>query len=320
PFAAEVSPSPGEPIALGDGNFMVWRRGDELHARLRSLAPAEGMSLLLANNQRLDLNLLSADEEYIHWGGSTTIQNMDTYALETRRSFGQAVSVLYTIDNFRTILTSRDFNFARYFLNSLVVATGAAFLTVFICTLAGYAFATKQFHYRDEIFAVLLLSMLVPGMIYMVPQFSITLQLGLLNTYAGMIIPHLGNVFGLFLMRQYIGNIPKDLFAAARIDGAGEVQLFRNVVIPITLPIMATLFLLTFVMQWSNFLWQLIVNTGDSAVVTLPVGLQQFRGQNANEWEMIMAGACFSIIPIAVLFLSLQRYFIEGLTAGAVKE
>lgn len=324
PFATDFVPNPGNPVEMEEANFIVWRHGDEVFARIRSAAPGRGMALLFPGDRRLTLRMISETEEYIFWEGSGTFQrpgvNGDTYQLETRRSLGQAIQVLYTLDNFRTILTSKDFNFARYFINSLIVATGAAFLTVFICTLAGYAFAVKQFHFREPLFAGLLISMLVPGMIYMVPQFSITLQLGLLNTYAGMIIPHLGNVFGLFLMRQYIGQIPRDLFAAAEIDGAGEVQLFRNVVIPITLPIMVTLFLLVFVGQWSNFLWQLIVNTGDSAVITLPVGLQQFRGQNANEWEMIMAGACFSIIPIAVLFMSLQRYFLEGLTAGAVKE
>lgn len=236
------------------------------------------------------------------------------------RSLGRAIAAKYTVENFTAILASEDFNFASFFVNSLVVAGGAGFLTVFICTLAAYAFSTKKFHYREPLFAFFLASMLVPGMIYMVPQFSITLQLGLMNTYAGMIVPHLANVFGLFLMRQYIDQIPRDLFAAAQIDGAREHQVFSNVVIPVCLPIMVTLFLLVFVGQWSNFLWQLIVNTGTSDVLTLPVGLQQFKGQNANEWEKIMAGACFSIIPIAVLFLSLQRYFLEGLTAGSVKE
>src|SRR5690606_6399567 len=122
------------------------------------------------------------------------------------------------------------------------------------------------------------------------------------NSYQGMIVPHLANVFGLFLLRQYISQIPRDLFHAAEIDGASESQVFRSIVIPVCLPIMVTLFLLVFVGQWSNFLWQLIVNTGDSPFTTLPVGLQQFKGQNANEWEKIMAGACFSILPIAVLF------------------
>lgn len=240
--------------------------------------------------------------------------------VERERSFNDALAARYTLDNFKDILTSGNFNFGRYFLNSLVVATSAGLLTVLICTLAGYAFAQFNFHFRDSLFGLLLTSMLVPGMIFMVPQFSITLSLGMMDSYAGMVVPHLANVFGLFLMRQYISQIPKDLFAAAEIDGARQHQVFQTIVIPICLPIMVTLFLLVFVGQWSNFLWQLIINTGQSEVLTLPVGLQQFKGQNANEWEKIMAGACFSIVPIAVLFLTLQKYFLEGLTAGAVKE
>lgn len=237
-----------------------------------------------------------------------------------QRGFATAFAEMYTFDNFRAILTSAEFRFGRYFWNSLVVATLAGFLTVLVCTLAGYAFAQKTFHYRDTLFAILLASMLIPGMIFMVPQFGITLKLGWMNSYQGMVVPHLANIFGLFLLRQYIKQIPRDLFTAAEIDGAREHQVFHYIVIPICLPIMVTLFLLTFVGQWSNFLWQLIVNTGDSLYTTLPVGLQQFKGQNANDWEKIMAGACFSIIPIAILFLSLQRFFMDGLTAGAVKE
>jgi len=242
------------------------------------------------------------------------------YRLTERVGMGDAFASMYTLDNFRAIMLNPEFNFLRYFWNSLVVATMAAFFTVLICTLAAYAFSVFDFHYREPFFILLLSSMLVPGMIYMVPQFSITLQLGLMNSYTGMVIPHLGNVFGLFLLRQYIDQIPRDLFAAAEIDGANDAQSFRNIVIPVCLPIMVTLFLLVFVTQWSNFLWQLIINTGDSRVLTLPVGLQQFRGQNADEWEKIMAGACFSLIPISILFLSLQKYFLQGLIAGSVKE
>ena len=232
----------------------------------------------------------------------------------------EAVGNLYTLDNFRAIVANPDFNFARFFLNSLIVATSAAILTVLFTTMAGYAFAAKSFHFRDPLFNFLLASMLVPGMIYMVPQFSITLKLGWLNSYQGMVVPHLANVFGLFLLRQYIIQIPSDLFRAAEIDGASDMQVFFRIVTPVCLPIMLTLFLLVFVGQWSNFLWQLIVNTGDPSTMTLPVGLQQFRGQNATQWESIMAGACFSILPITVLFLALQRQFTQGLTAGAVKE
>jgi multiple sugar transport system permease protein len=163
-------------------------------------------------------------------------------------------------------------------------------------------------------------SMMIPGMIFMVPQFAIVNKLGWMNTYKAMIIPHLANVFGLFLLKQYIDTIPNSLFEAAKIDGAGEFQMFRIIVIPLAMPIMITLFLLTFLGQWSNFLWQLIVNTPDSVLRTLPVGLALFKGQYCTDWGAMMAGACFSILPIAFLFLIAQRFFIEGMTSGAVKE
>ncbi|MDP7421307.1 MAG: carbohydrate ABC transporter permease [bacterium] len=207
-----------------------------------------------------------------------------------------------------------------FFINSVWVAFWSAFLTTLICTMGGYAFAKKEFMFRDTLFMVLLSAMMIPGMMFMVPQFALVSTFGWINKFAALIIPHLANVFGLFLMRQYIKTIPDSLFEAARLDGASEFQQFKMIVIPLSLPIIITLFLLTFLGQWSNFLWQLIVTTPESAIRTLPVGLALFKGQYAIRWESMMAGACFSIIPIALLFLFAQRFFIEGMTSGAVKE
>lgn len=317
PGAAE-SPAvdvPGPGIhPIGDPSLAFARVGDRLTGHLRTPGNDHDFAV------EIDGRELPLGETPEGWKLDLEDANATDLRVIERLPFNEALSRLYTLENFTTILNSEDFNFGRYFLNSLVVATSCALITVLICTLAAYAFAVFTFHFREVLFFGFLASMLVPGMIYMVPQFSITLELGLMNTYAGMVIPHLPNVFGLFLLRQYISQIPRDLFAAAEVDGASDLQVFRTIVVPICLPIMVTLFLLVFVGQWSNFLWQLIINTGDSEVLTLPVGLQQFKGQNANEWEKIMAGACFSILPISVLFLSLQRYFLQGLTAGAVKE
>lgn len=276
------------------------------------------LSALLTNGETI---VLEENASGVYSGEAVVRDSPELgWRLLEERSIGEAFSEMYTLDNFRAILSSEEFHFGRYFRNSLVVAFSAALLTVIICALAGYAFAVKSFHGREWLFRAILASMLIPGMIFMVPQFAITLGLGWMNSYQGMVVPHLSNVFGLFLMRQYIGQIPKDLFAAGEIDGASEFQVFRQIVTPVCMPIMVTLFVLVFVTQWSNFLWQLIVNTGDSPLLTLPVGLQQFKGQNVNDWEKIMAGACFSILPITVLFLALQKYFIQGLTAGAMKE
>jgi len=242
------------------------------------------------------------------------------YVVDFERSWMQGFHAIYTTDNFAYLWTNPDFQFSQFFLNSLLVASGAGLLTVLLCTAGGYGFSRREFPGRDVIFYGMLSTMLIPGMIFMVPQFAITINLGWMNTLPGMIVPHLANVFGLFLLKQHIDAMPPALFQAARIDGANEWQVFTLMVIPLSIPIMVTLFLLTFVGQWSNFLWQFIVNTGDSPWRTLPVGLQYFRGQFATQWELVMAGACFSILPIALLFVSVQRYFLIGMAAGSVKE
>lgn len=257
-----------------------------------------------------------------------------SYRFSVHTSFLAGLKSIYTFANFKLIRNSPDFPFGRFFLNSLVVASASGLLTVVLCTLAGYVFAVKEFTGKDKLFYVLLSVMMVPGMIFFVPQFALVNVIGKMpffgttlqelrifgvNTYAGMIVPHLANVFGIFLMRQYIETIPHSLFEAARMDGANEYHELTKIVVPLAMPIMVTLFLLTFLGQWTNFLWQLVVNTPDSPLRTLPVGLALFRGQYAIQWELMMAGACFSIVPVAVLFVMAQRYFIEGMTQGAVK-
>lgn len=227
---------------------------------------------------------------------------------------------MYTLQNFKSVLFDEHFPFWKFVFNSTVVAGGCAIVTVLICSMAGYGFAKKRFAGRDLMFSILIGVMLVPGLIFMVPQYAIVLKLGWINTYTAMILPHAANIFGLFLLRQHIKALPDSLLEAARVDGAGELRTFRTVVIPLSIPVIITLFLLTFVGQWSNFLWQLIVNTPNSALLTLPVGLKYFQGQYSTEWERMMAGACFSVLPITVLFVVSQRYFIAGLIAGGVKE
>ena len=233
---------------------------------------------------------------------------------------GQAYSLRFlpaepTLDNFRRIL--EDYGFARYFMNSVIVATSAAFLATLFAALAAYAFAKKQFILKGQLFMFLLASLMIPGMMYMVPQFAIVSRLGLINTRTAMVLPHLANVFGLFLMKQFMESIPSSLLDSSRIDGASELQVFRAIIVPLSLPIIATLFLLTFQFHWGNFLWQLIV-TNKESLYTVPVGLAMFRDAHEELVTLKMAGAAISIIPIGVLFFFTQRLFIEGMTRGAV--
>jgi len=221
-----------------------------------------------------------------------------------------------TLENFRRVLS--DYGFGRYFANSLIVATVAATLATLFAAFAGYVFAKKRFFMRDKLFGFLLASLMIPGMMYVVPQFAIVNKLGWMNTYHAMIVPHLANVFGLFLMRQYMMTVPTELLEAATMDGAGEWQLFRRVMVPLSVPILATLFLLTFQFHWNNFLWQLIVANVER-LYTVPVGLALFKSAHEELYTLKMAGSCISVIPIAALFFFAQRYFIEGMTMGALK-
>jgi len=221
-----------------------------------------------------------------------------------------------TLENFRRVLT--EFGFGRYFVNSVIVATTAAFFATLFAALAGYVFAKKDFIGRDKIFGFLLASLMIPGMMYVVPQFAIINKFGWMNSYRAMIVPHLANVFGLFLMRQYMTTIPNELLESARIDGAGEWQVFRTIMVPLSIPILATLFLLTFQFHWNNFLWQLIVVNIEN-LYTVPVGLALFRSQHEASYTLIMAGSCISVLPIVAIFFFAQRYFIEGMTMGALK-
>ena len=221
-----------------------------------------------------------------------------------------------TLENFRRVLT--EYGFGRYFLNSVIVATASAVFATLFAALAGYVFAKKQFFMKEKLFAFLLGSLMIPGLMYVVPQFAIVNRLGWMNTYQAMIVPHIANVFGLFLMRQYMTTVPSELLEAARIDGAGEWQQFRSVMVPLSVPILATLFLLTFQFHWNNFLWQLIV-VNVERLYTVPVGLALFKSAHEELYTLKMAGSCISVLPIAALFFFAQRYFIEGMTMGALK-
>ena len=222
-----------------------------------------------------------------------------------------------TFENLRRVFT--EFGFIRYFLNSSVVAVTAALLATLFASLAAYAFVFKNFILKEKLFAIIIASMMVPGLMYVVPQFAIVNKLGWMNTYRAMIIPHLANVFGLFLLRQYMSTIPRSLIDAARIDGANDFQIYGRIIVPLSIPIVATLFLLTFQFHWSNFLWQLIV-TNKESLYTVPVGLAMFKQQHEQLYTLKMAASAVSIVPISVIFVFAQRYFIEGVTQGAIKE
>ncbi len=206
----------------------------------------------------------------------------------------------------------------RYAMNSALVAVVTTAGALAINASAGYAFAKLRFRGRDATFRALAAGLAIPVQVAMLPLFLLIKSLGLVNNYGGVIIPGLASIFGIFLVRQYALAIPDDLLDAARIDGASEFRVFRSVVLPTIQPVLATLALWTFLATWNDFMWPLIVLSDDRRY-TLPVALAGLVGEHAQDVELMMAGAVITVLPVLILFLLLQRYFVEGVTEGSVK-
>ncbi|MET0414950.1 MAG: carbohydrate ABC transporter permease [Actinoplanes sp.] len=223
----------------------------------------------------------------------------------------------WTLDNFRELFTRLDF--PLYFANSALVAVLTTAGNLLFCSLLGYALAKLPFPGRRALFLVVLGMLMVPGMVLFVPQFVLVSNLGLANSYAGLVLPFLAGPFGVFLMRQFLSTIPDDLIEAARVDGAGEWRIFFRIVLPLCRPALATLGILTFLASWNNFLWPLVVATTEDKY-TLPVALALYSvGQNRTDFGLLLAGAVVVVLPVLVVFLILQRHFMRGIATTGLK-
>lgn len=210
-------------------------------------------------------------------------------------------------------------NVTRNFLNSLLLSISVTFISLFLNSMAGYAFAKYRFAGKDRLFKFLLSSMIIPAQVTMLPLFLMLKSMGLINTYMAIIIPGLANIFGIFLVRQYALSIPDSLIEAARMDGATDFQIYRKVILPLCLPILITLSIFTFMGTWNDFLWPLIALT-DNDMYTLPVALANLMGEHTKDTELMMAGSLITIIPVILVFVVLQRYYIRGIMMGSIKE
>jgi multiple sugar transport system permease protein len=222
-----------------------------------------------------------------------------------------------TIANYRELFERLDLG--RCFLNSAFIAIVSTALALLIVSLAGYAFAKLRFPGRNRIFRALLTAMVIPAQVAMLPLFLLLRTMGLVNTYWGVIIPALAPVFGIFMVRQYALSIPDELLDAARVDGAGEFLIFRRIVFPLLRPILVTFGVFSFMGAWNDFMWPLIVLTDDRKY-TLPVAIANLIGEHAQDIELMTAGSVLTVLPVLLLFLALQRTYVEGITLGGVKE
>lgn len=223
-----------------------------------------------------------------------------------------------TFENFQAAWNSN--NFQRYFLNSLKVATISSLLTVIIATTQAYAFARMSFPGKNLVFNLYLLTMMIPGMLLIIPQFLQARQLGLLNTHLGLIVIYVvGSIpFQTFLLRGFFESIPRAVEEAAYVDGAGRFTTFARVVLPLAGPAIGTSMIFSFLGNWDEFTWALTI-INDTSLRTLPIALRLFQGQHASQWGLVFAASLIAIVPVIIVFIVFQRSFVKGVAAGGVK-
>ncbi|MGB7448602.1 MAG: carbohydrate ABC transporter permease [Ornithinimicrobium sp.] len=210
-------------------------------------------------------------------------------------------------------------NFGQYFTNSIIVAVAVTAGNLLFCSMVGYALVMLDFRGKKVLFALILGTLMIPGVVTFVPLFVLVANAGLVNTLPGLFLPFLVSPFGVFLMRQYMLGLPRELLDAARVDGAGELRIFGRVFLPLCGPALATLGILTFLGSWNNFLWPLVVAQTEDTY-TLPVALALYStGQNATQYGLLLAGATVVVIPVLAVFMVFQRRFIQGIATTGLK-
>lgn len=246
----------------------------------------------------------------------TNVDFLESLALPVNERGGTDLSRL-TLDHYRELFLHQ--NFGRPLLNSLLIASTTAFVGTLTAAMGGYALARFHFRGRRAATALVLGAVLIPGPLLLAPGYELLFRLGLLDTFAGLILPACAQAFGVFLFRQAIlAGVPSELMEAARLDGCGEARLFAEIVLPLVKPMTATLVMLTFLGMWNNFITPQVVLQSEWKL-PLSAAVAQLRGTYYQNYGLQMAGTVVSIVPVLGLFLMLQRSFVGGLTAGAVK-
>ncbi|WP_168122552.1 carbohydrate ABC transporter permease [Paenibacillus sp. HB172176] len=224
----------------------------------------------------------------------------------------------FSFDSYKFFFDFSEYSY-RWILNSLIVSTILMVSNVIFATVAGYAFSKIEFRGRNVLFAVLLAAMMIPYQVTQVPLYILIVNIfQVQNTYGALIMPTLVNVYNIFLAKQFMSTIPKEIIESAKVEGSSQFGIFVRLIMPLSKTVMAVMAILTFMESWNVFFWPfLVTNTMD--MQTIQVGLKNFRFANTTYFAPMMAGATISALPMFILFFSLQRYFLEGVTVGAVK-
>ena len=221
-----------------------------------------------------------------------------------------------TFENFVTVWQSNPFG--RYLFNSTIVSVATVALNLLFCSLAAYPLARLSFKGREIIFSAIVATILIPFQIVMIPLYVLAVQLGLRNTYLGIIFPAIASAFGIFLLRQAFQGVPKELEEASRMDGCSDLGVWWHIMLPSVRPALVTLSIFVFIGSWSDFLWPLIV-LDRPELYTLPLGVANLAGTFTLDWRLIAAGSVISIVPILLFFVAMQHYIVPSETGSGVK-
>jgi multiple sugar transport system permease protein len=224
-----------------------------------------------------------------------------------------------TLNNFISVFADRSLPVARWFFNSFLIAATFTILILVIDSLAAYAYARMEFRGRKPLFALLLATLVMPGIMFLIPNYITIAGLGWLGTYQGVIAPGLAGVFGVFFMRQFFMSLPRELEEAAYVDGASTWQTFFKVVLPLSGGALATLGVITFLLSWNDFLWPLLITAPNREMQTLPVGLATLQGAYNFDYGKLMAGALILSVPVLVIFMLAQRFIIKSISTTGLK-
>jgi multiple sugar transport system permease protein len=213
--------------------------------------------------------------------------------------------------------TFRAVPFGRYYLNSIIVTVATVFLRLLVSSMAGYAFARLRFKGREAIFTAFLATLMIPAAVTLIPRFLIVKDLGWYNEYAGLVVPGIFAALAIFLLRQYYKGIPLDYDEAARMDGASSFRIWWQVIVPLSMPVLGTLLILSYNEVWNDFLWPLVITSTDS-MRTIPIGLSYFVGQFSTSWNLLMAGGVIALLPILIVYMVAQNSFVRGIALSGL--
>lgn len=225
--------------------------------------------------------------------------------------------VAANLDNYKFLFSGQN-NYFIWYKNSLVITIVQLVLALFLSACVGYGFAMYDFKLKNLLFTCVLVVMMIPTEVIILPLYQLVVKMGVMDSMWGVILPYLVIPMLIFFFRQYLSGIPKDFLDAARVDGCTEYGIFARIMLPLMKPSFAAMGIYQGMTSWNNFLWPMIVLRSQTNI-TLPVGLQSLMSPYGNNYDILIAGSCFAIIPILILFICFQSYFIEGMTAGGVK-